>query len=162
MRAYLTAAAFTLALVAPLDAAAECEVVDSGAIRCDQADAQVLRDKARAFGLFCEQLPSEVVAEHLSTELAALCSDVSHVSSIYADAQTKRKHAAAARKAQREANVAKGRVGELRGRVDVLQSDLSSATASAARWKVLAGIASGIAAGFGVVVAGSAAGWWEL
>lgn len=159
----LAVVVFIACVAAPCALHAECELVDDGeAIRCDAGDAQVLRDKARAFQLFCEQLPSDVFATHLSSEVAALCEDVGRTSTIYADAKTKRRHAESADRAQREANQCKGALGECRSDANKARKARREAEREAVKWKTLAGILTGISVGLAIVVAGDAAGAWRI
>lgn len=162
IRFYAAATAFVLAYALPADVSAECTVEESGAIRCDPADAQTLRDKARAYELFCEQMTSEVIATELSPELATLCHEPSGTSKIYADAKTKRKHAEAAAQAQREANQCKGKLGECREQRERLRREKTDAEKGETKWKVIAGILAGVAIGLGGTVAADATGLVEL
>ncbi|MFB6374102.1 MAG: hypothetical protein ABEN55_13540 [Bradymonadaceae bacterium] len=140
-RLTLATLAFISALFWTTGASAQVDpcTADSGDVICPKERYQLLRDKARVGQLLCEALDTGSLSATLPTRLQAVCESADLTSRIWADAQTKEKHAAAAREAQRKANRFRGQLVEVRTVADRYERQRDKARGKVRVWKIVAG-----------------------
>jgi len=158
---YIYSIAFFLLfwLLTPVAWAGEPGWCEDGYLCIEDETARQVRDKARGFELLCSQLGE---LPSLPPALEALCEEPAGASRIWAKAQKTTEAQQAARKAQREANTAKGQLAEVRRqreaerrRVDRLTRENTRLERRPKRWilwvatagALLGGGAAGYAAG---------------
>jgi len=151
--AAMLAAFFVVWLLTPT-AWAECEQTDAG-ITCERDEWVELRDRSRALRLIC----GEVDRGGWPSRLSALCDEVDGASQVWVQAAKTRVAQAAARKAQRQANVARARASEraaerdkARRRVEDLSGRVGVLERRPRRWVPWA-------VGAGALIVGGAAGY---
>lgn len=128
--------------------------------------AVLVRDKARAFELFCSQIDTP---DALPARIAELCDQPSGASRIWIQAEKTAEAQKEASEQQRKANVLEGRNAELeesntdlRVRVEDLSGDKREARNSRDRWWFVAYGSGGVAMVVSAILLGDIAEWWEL